>query len=150
MKLLRTSFSLRSLLIAITAICIAIGVIRYAYGVDQKRVRNLGPTLYSGKLGEGYGWTMSPHVYGAYKWTGPRILEIPMRKLGIPWFDRFAAIIIVHDKHVTHESAAALANSKYIKAIEIRTKDPEHKKYVALESLASGRIAITYVLVDHD
>lgn len=150
MKVIPRNFSLRLLLIAITVFCLVLGLSRHFYAVDQKRVRQLGPVIYTGKTGKGHGWSMSPHVYAAYKWVAPEVLESPMRQLGIPWFDRFTEIVIVHDKHVTTETATALANSKYLMKIEIRTRDARHTRYKQLEASSAGRIAIDYILVDHD
>jgi len=145
MKLPRVRFSLRFLLGVTIGTCLLLGIARWRYDVDQNRLRALGPTCYTASVDEPWVWTMSPHVFGAYKWIGPGFLETPMRRIGTPWFDRIVIVLILHDKHVTSDVAANLADSAYLQEIEIQSPSHTRDFYAKLRKSAGDRIKIKFV-----
>ena len=71
-----------------------------------------------------------------------------MRKLKIPWFDRLEFILIVHDNDITSQNAAALAESAYIKSIEIQHSEKPRKMYDRLVEDVGDRIQIEFLFFD--
>ena len=140
----RSRFSLRLLLAAVTFIGVALGALKWRYDVDQSRLYKLGPYCFTASVDEVWAWTVHPHAFGAYRWIGPRWLEAPMRKLEIPWFDRLEVILIVADSNITSNNAAALAESAYIKRIEITHSEKPREIYDRLVEAAGNRIQIDF------
>ena len=52
--------------------CLLLGTARWRYDVDQYRLRALGPLCYTASIDVPWGWSLQPHVFGAYRWIGPR------------------------------------------------------------------------------
>lgn len=68
-----------------------------------------------------------------------------MRRLGTPWFDRIVIVWILHDKHVTADLAAKLADSAYLEEIEIHTPSHTREFYDKLTEVAGDRIKVKFV-----
>lgn len=98
-----------TLLITLAVLAATLFHLRYQFNRDRTAVANLGPTHHFAPVDEPVFVSLGPHVIGYYTWTGPALLESPMRRARIPWFDRVTRIHILDDSHVSEEALAALA-----------------------------------------
>jgi hypothetical protein len=89
----RLHFSIRTIMcIALCMASAAAMVKRIANGYHQDRsaILDYGDQVAFHRRGECLGNVMAGEwrLVGELEWTGPTCLEQPMRKAGIPWFDR--------------------------------------------------------------
>ena len=136
-------FSTRGFLLFATLAAITLASVRNGYLHDIALVERLGPTSRTLPAGSSWIW-IREHTVVETQWMGPSILEIPMRNLHIPWFDRVVAVTVFHDDHVTHDAALALAEIPNLTSLTVRNPTKDKAWFDDLAKTTNGRVNVAF------
>lgn len=136
-------YSLCTFLIVPSAIAFTLFCLRIQFNRDRAAVANLGPTHHFARVDEPVVVSLGPHVIGYYTWTGPAFFESPMRRYGVPWFDRVTLIHILNDSHVSEDTLAALAALPRLRQVWVDDATLPHKTYNDVVGV-TGAVAFTF------
>ena len=133
------------LLAAPLLLAVAIPFVRGPFEHDRAVVASLGPAHHFAHVGKPIFISLAPHVVGYYTWTGPAFLESPMRRCGIPWFDRMERVDILNDSGVTEGALVELGRLPYLKQIRIEAEALPRNLYTNALFEANPSIVVTFV-----
>lgn len=118
-------------LILVIAVCMAgwVGYSAIRFGYERLLLQRSGDFVTVIHNEDSVVWHKGPlDVVARYEWLGPRILERPMRAMGIPIFDRITTVFIHEDFEFTESHINAIASLPNVRLLIIDKNFPKDQR----------------------